>query len=1194
MRLKRLELYGFKTFADATEFAFDDGITAIIGPNGSGKSNCADALLWVLAERRLSALRAADSADVIFAGSAGRRPLSYAEVTLTVDNADGSLPLDMAEIAVTRRVYRNGEHEYRLNGRTCRRRDVVDLFLDTGVGRPAFSVISQREIDALLSLNPEDRRRLLDEVAGIERYRTQRDETLRRLDDTAGSLNRVLDLQAELRLQVDPLAEQRRVATEYLELRRRFERLKLSLQVKDYGLSQRRLERLREEVAGYDEALTAAAAAVAEAEAGEQTWRLELLALDETLSAARGAQHEAALAVERHESEIRLRGERLAHLQQRLSAATGADERRAAGRAEEEARVAAEQAETERLHGELAAGRTRLDAHREASMAGKAAEDAAEAELTACRAALGELDGRLSGWRSRREAAGETLDTVRARLAALADRGRDAAAELAAATEAAVQAEAAVESANAALTARREGREAASASLAAADRAATEVRRAQADLHAALSERRARLRVLREAAAGYQGLYGGVKAVLKARDEARLRADYHVVASVLTVAEGCDVALEAALGARLQDLICDSGDDARAAIELLKRDRAGRASFLPLDLLEAASPPADTARLRRVPGVVGHALDLVTCDPVFDLARRHLLANLVVVEDLEAGLAVRRAGFARLTIVTRDGDLIRTSGAMSGGSREERGPALLSRKRELDELNAEVTRREARLAAAETAVAQRQAAADAARLAATEAERALETARRAVAEAERGSLAARGALSRAESHAGRLGESEEQWAADVARAEATIAAAGAELDAAGEHHAALAARTAAAEAAWLAARDARRAADEALAAERIAAARLESRLQALAEAAAQRARTREQAAAEEEVLRRERHGWSEEQTRLATELDGLRTALETLWAGERECSAEVEGLRSRHQDLAGRLESGSDALRSARARQAAAQDARHRGELRTAQAVGELAHLEQSLAEDHPGLTMSAAAERAEPILNRAEAAAELLTLRAALADLGDVNVGAIEEYDRVVARIEFYEHERADLLKAREDLLLVMAEIDVVSRERLATAFEAVNREFDVLFKRVFGAEGQGRLAWSDADNFLESGLDVLVQLPGKRAQNLLLLSGGERAMTTITLLLAMFRVKPTPFCLLDELDAPLDEANLRKYRELLEEFSAHSQFIVITHNPETTRAANTLYGITMQEPGVSRAFSHRPPSEAVAVAAP
>ncbi|NUQ00903.1 MAG: AAA family ATPase, partial [Armatimonadetes bacterium] len=327
MRLKRLELVGFKTFADATELVFDQNITAIVGPNGSGKSNCADALLWVLAERRLSALRASEGTDVIFAGSERRRPLGLAEVTLTIDNSDHTLPVDFGEVSVTRRVHRNGESDYLLNGRRCRRKDVVDLFLDTGVGRQSFSVISQREIDAILSLEPEDRRRLVEEVAGVERYRSRRDETMRRLDDTAANLTRLGDIMLGLEMQVEPLAEQREQAQRYHELRQRAESLRLSLLVKDYQLLERRLLRSDEELAQYQERIVAAETALREAEAKEQQARLDLLQSDEALTTARAELGESSSRTETVGTAIRLAEERLSNLTARRQDAAEARQR---------------------------------------------------------------------------------------------------------------------------------------------------------------------------------------------------------------------------------------------------------------------------------------------------------------------------------------------------------------------------------------------------------------------------------------------------------------------------------------------------------------------------------------------------------------------------------------------------------------------------------------------------------------------------------------------------------------------------------------------------------------------------------------------------------------------------------------------------------------------------------------------------
>ncbi len=1187
MLLKRLELVGFKTFADATELRFDRGVTGIIGPNGSGKSNCADALLWVLAERRLSALRASDTADVIFAGSGQRRPLGFAEVSLTVENDDGLLPIDLREVTVTRRLFRNGEAEYRINGRRCRRKDVVDLFLDTGVGRQAFTVISQREIDALLSIDPADRRRMLEEVAGIERYRTRREETLHRLQEVGANLTRLGDLMVGLELQLEPLGRQKTEAEAFLALRGRAEALRLSLLVKDYQLVERRLLKSDEELDSLRAALVAAEAAVAEADAAEQRARLEQVRLDESLTQAHAALGEAASAAEAQRGQLRLGEERLANLAQRL--AESADSLRRQDEALD--RLVAEDrdhtAEADQVAAELAAGRERAGAlesrHRELL----AAEERAGASAATQRQEWHAIEKRVSAAESARAAARRGLQVADERRAAAERRREQAVAARDEATARLATATAELAAVQATQAAGREAEQAATAELAELDRDRSQARDRLAELQGRLGETAGRLEVRRHAAESYQGLYAGVKAVLEARDRGRLRGEYEVVADLLEVAPGCDVAIEAALGARLQDLVCASGDDAREAIEYLKQGRSGRATFLPLDLLEAGDPPRQADRLRRMPGVVGLGLDLVSTAPEYEVARRHLLASLVVVETIDAGIAVRRAGFDRVTIVSLDGDVVRTSGSITGGSRDQGRPTLLTQRREMDELERQLDRLEAELASLKWDLGRAGEAQEAVRARLKAARDELEAQRKAFGEADRARLKAQSAQAQAEAEVRRADEALEELARDVEQARATIAEAQAELVALEARQGELRQHLEGAEAQVLRARADRATDAEALSAARVTVARLESRLDALREAARQQERARQAAVEERARLERHRAVWERERHELKTSLRALRRAVEEHDAVHREQAEAAVALQAMRQDSARQLDEAVAAARRTRTALVEAREAQHRAELRRTQVDGDLEHLRQTLAEEHPGLSVEQARARAFDLPNRQEAAEELQSLRAQMEALGDVNLGAIEEFERLTQQLRFYDRQKADLEAARDDLLLVIADIDAVTTTRLADAFVAVNREFDQLFRRVFGDEGEAGLVWTDPENLLDSGVEVLVRLPGKRTQNILLLSGGERAMTTVTLLLAMFRVKPSPFCLLDELDAPLDDANLRKYRELLREFSTHSQFIVITHNPETTRAADVLYGITMQEPGVSKAFSYRPPSE-------
>ena len=1185
MRLKRLELVGFKTFADATELLFDDGVTAVIGPNGSGKSNLADALLWVLAERRLSALRASEGSDVIFAGAEGRRPLSVAEVNLTIDNSDHKLPLELAEVCVTRRVHRNGENEYLLNHRKCRRKDIVDLFLDTGVGRESFTVISQREIDAILSIDATDRRRMIEEVAGIERYRSRRDETLRRLNDTTANLTRLSDLMLNLELQLEPLIEQKQVAEQYQRLRSEAEQLKLSLLVKDYELAAKRLARCDEELQSLAEAITTAKTGLATAEAAEERARLDLQRADEQSTVARQALGETAEALEQLQTKVRLGEERLTNLTDRLDEAGASLQR-------QEATLGALAGEAGDDQSERASIETRLTALRDeiASLEGQlrdAAANGAEQAAVQQRRAVSAVSDELARLRSARDAAVAQQDQAARRLRETSEKQTGSEAQRVERHDAVARAEAAVEQAQAELVRLREAEREDRAAVEALDQERTAVRDEAGDRQAELGELTARIEVMRTSAAQYEGFYAGVKAVCQARDRGRLRGDYAVVAELLEVAEDCDVAIEAALGARLQDLVCETAEDARAAIEFLKQGRAGRATFLPLDSIDTGRGVNDPGGLRRIPGVVGTALELVTTAPEYDRARRHLLSDVIVVEDLEAGIGVRRAGWNHATIVTLDGDLIRTRGSMSGGSRDNRGPNLLARRRELEEREQDLARRVAELAELRrreaALVDQRQTAAERGRAAVA----ALEAARQVQSEAERNRLAARSAAAQADSERSSLAALAGDYTTERDEAAADAERIAEELADAVARREQLVEALAAAEAEAERHRVVRTERSEALNVLRVEMARLESRLQGIEQRAARRDRELAAARAESERLERHRSEWLNLREQTTATLRAERQAWEEQRAAKEEQTSALTALQAMRRDASAGVEAAVKAARQAREDAATASEAYHRAELRKAQADGELSHLRETLAEDHGGLTPEQAARQATELSNRSEAAERWQELRDAMAAMGDVNLGAIDEYERISQQLVFYRKQQEDLEAARDDLLRVIAEIDEVTEVRLAEAFERVNEEFGKLFERVFGADGQASLSWTEPEKKLESGVEVLVRLPGKRTQNIMLLSGGERAMCTITLLLAMFRVKPSPFCLLDELDAPLDAENIRKYVALLREFGQQSQFIVITHNPETTRAADILYGITMPAPGVSRAYSHRPPAD-------
>jgi chromosome segregation protein len=1182
VHLKRLELYGFKTFADSTEFEFEKGITAIVGPNGSGKSNIADAILWVLGERSLRALRGSQPTDVIFNGSSQRKPLGLAEVALTVDNSDGHLPLDFTEITVTRRLHRSGDSEFYINKRPCRLKDIYELFLDTGVGKQSYSVITQTQVDAILSLRPEDRRALFEEVAGIRKYRYRKEETLRKLEQTEHNLIRIGDLMYGIESQLGPLQEQAAVAHEYVALRDRARTLKLALLVKDYDLLQRRLERAAAEGAELQQQVASAQASLAQLEAQEQQIRLELTHHEEGLEEVRQRVADLATALERLEGQQAVAQERRQALADRAQLLEAEIALRHDRFAQAERDLQAVREERARLEQEYQTHQTRLALYQQEAAQILAEIEQADAATGAQRRALLEVAEQLSAQENQiqyhqalRQDSEErlaALERERRRLLALAEK-------LAERVDGCVRHLAEARQDLAAVQAQVQEYHQRAQAL---EEARQKVRARIAELRETISDRKSRQRVLQEMEANYEGFYRGVKTVLRARDSGALAGRYEVVAEVLQVPPECETALEAALGSSLQDILTETATQARSAIEYLKRRQGGRATFWALDLVNGSPPPPQLRALRSAPGVIGLALDLVQFDPRYAPVFQHLLARVVVVEDLDAALEVRRRIGPAGKIVTREGDLILPSGALTGGSANGRGPALLTRKREIAELHAELERLNQELAA-QAAQEARLAEEHQALLEARErSEKAAHQQRDYVAESERKLLTARHEQEQIGRDLTRLETEKRQRRERQARAEAALQELQEQVAALQRQRAELEASLQEHESTLSAERRRSERAAERIAEQQILLTRWEGERRSLQAEEARLEKVQQTALEERHRLEEERQTNAQQQEQLAALMERQRQRLTELQEERQQAERELKTRQTAREELLLRV---SDTLQQARQRRESLhhlQQAQHRSELRQAQIEAEITHLRAELAEDYDDLTPEQARQQAIDLPNRQAAAEELQALQTALREMGDVNVGAIEELQRLTDRLQFLREQRADLERAKVQLKQVIAEIDDTTKHQFLETFQAVGREFEALFRRIFG-QGSTELVLTEPADLLNSGVEILVQMPGKRRQNLLLLSGGERAMTAIVLLFAMFRVKPSPFCVLDELDAPLDDVNVLKFTELLQEFASLSQFIVITHNKYTMEAADVLYGVTMAEPGVSSRCSYR-----------
>jgi len=1191
LRLKRLEVQGFKTFAARAEIVFGAGVTAIVGPNGSGKSNLADAVRWVLGEQSYSLLRARRTEDMIFAGSQQRARQGMAQATLVLDNCDGWLPLDFAEVTITRRAYRSGENEYLINGNRVRLRDLQDLLGASGLARRSYMVVGQGLVDQALSLRPEERRLLFEEAAGLTVHQAKRDEALRRLQETQANLVRVRDLLDEMGPRLRTLERQAQRAREWKQVAADLE---AALRVW-YGFHWQRTLRQIEQAQRAEELAAA-----------ETTRRRELLAaLEEEIARLRQQQTDLRQQLgmwHRASSELHGRAEQV----QRRLAVSGERDRllgaqveeiteeltRLQQRSDEQAQAIAEAAQrASAARARAAEAATAARAAQEAVAAAEArrrarqhAREQAQAAWARANAAVEEAQRRLIEARARREegeraqaAQAEAVAEVEREAARLADAASVAQAAVAQAEDQALQARQMLQTARQRLDEARQREQVALTTCAEAQRR--------------LDQLQARLDLLERLHEEGSGFFAGVRAVLQAARGGRppLTGVVGTVGELIRAPADLERALETALGARLQDIVVERWSDAEAAISFLKRARAGRATFLPLDSLRPGRPLSAPSE----PGVRGVAAGLVEADARLRDVVQLLLGRVWIVDDLAVARRIlpRAEGVAQ--IVTVEGEVVRPGGSVTGGEEDRRGGGFLARERERRDLPRQVKAAAQALATAEADLAsareeQRQAAA-----ALATQEQALQAATGRQAELTRRLQDRLRELDRARQTVEWRRSLAEQAARQAREVEQEIARLESELDAL---EAARETRTQELEVADRALADI--ADEDALARAGEAQAMLGALIgeQRAQEAALAQARQAWQATQEEIAQRaRRRTDLLAERARLAAELAEL---------------AELAGkLQAEIDLLAGQIAPAEEAVERLAAQQATAEEraavarqqlrqqeaAHQQAQLALARARDERDRLRREIDRDLGVIALEAGGGQADqPPLPLGDLAASLpvvmvapegleqdvARLRSQLSRLGTINPDAPAEYAEAAERHAFLSAQLADLTDAIAGLHQVIAELNELMEREFKRTFDEVARRFREHFSRLFGG-GSARLVLTDPDALSTTGVEIIANLPGKRSQSLALLSGGERSLTAAALIFALLEVNPPPFCILDEVDAALDEANVGRFREALLRLAARTQFILITHNRGTVEAADTLYGITMGADGVSQVLS-------------
>lgn len=1179
MHLQAVSLFGFKSFADRTEVKVFPGITAIVGPNGCGKTNIADALRWALGEQSPKALRGHRMDDVIFHGSVSRRPLGYAEVLLTFSN-DGDLAVPWSEVSVGRRLYRDADSEYLLNKAACRLKDVHDLFLGTGVNPKAYALMEQERLAAILTGRPLDRRVLIEEAAGITRYKQQRAETLGKLEATRQNLLRVRDVMDEVRRQLAALERQAKRAQQYKTLQAERRKLELALLAVDHAALLAEEARLAVDDTATRARAEALRTRVAALGAEQELRRADHLAAEH---------HAAELRLGRDRAEIELEGcltraEQLRQIERDLAGEIGqlGEEGAALGRRIEA--LAAERAAKRELLADLRAEFARLRARagederalqtvRERLRTAREEAERLRREQVALAGRRTELGQALGGLEERAE-------QLARRLERLEGERRQAEAERARFEEACRAGEArlgeAAERVAAAQTALSRLGEATQTAAGVRAAAAGEAEACRLDL----ATHRSSLAALEELEAQRAGYAHGVQAVFAAARTAELGGVVGTVADLLEVPPDLERVVEAALGERLQWVVVETFVAAKRALAYLGANGGGQATFLPLDWLNGGGK----VRVAEDEGVVGVAGGLVASR--YPALVENLLGTVVVVRDLGAAERLwshNGNGASGASFVTMTGEVLTPPGALGGGrAGGGQDASLLARKRVVRHLRATVGDDERRVAAAllraqgaeaelatlgareRDAGAEREAA-EAARLgAAKDLERLREELARTglFAEAlarETGALAVEteAVSAQARERRGELAQVESA----VARAEAEVGRllGAIEADATAESARAQAFLDAQVELAALAGRADTTEGD---------AARLE------AEEA--EARTRRDAGAERlRALRGRATESAEERGRLEARAGALQRERD-------EARAAAQAAADRVQELAERLRALGEGLRDAEGELARATHALHELTVRAAEARVRRQDLE---AEARRQFEVTPEGLRAvhDPALDLAAARARLAELGTRIAALEPVNLIADEEYRELGDRLGFLRAQHDDLLGSVKDLERALRGMTRTAQERFAQAFEAINRNFQELFTRLFeGGRAELRLTEATPDGDpLDTGIEMVAQPRGKRLQAISLLSGGEKALTGLALLFAIFYYRPSPFCLLDEVDAPLDDANIHRFTRVLRELAAQTQFIVITHNRKTMEAADVLYGVTMEEPGLSRIVS-------------
>ena len=1170
-----MDIFGFKSFAEKITIDFVGGVTAVVGPNGSGKSNITDAIRWVLGEQSAKSLRGSKMEDIIFSGSETRKSLNYAEVELTLDNSDNHLPTEYHEVTVTRRVYRSGESEFSINKQPCRLKDIVDLFMDSGLGKEAFSIIGQGRVEEILSSKAEDRRSVFEEAAGVLKYKLRKKKAEAKLNETDGNLNRVTDIIHELSGQIEPLRAQASLARDYLEKKAELELCEVAYLVYEIETLHDKWQEITKEIEALKVKDVDVLTQMSALEAKLEQLRAQKLQLDEKITAAQDQFTTISEEVERIEGRRAVREERLKNRLENEEKLT--------------AEIAIEQnlldeinqqiAKTELLSEQLTAELEQIEAQIHRVRTDSPDSQQIEAEIDSLQVDLIEM---LNA-KAKVKHESELIASTSAQLSLKSEKWSEESAKL---TEENREITNKISLAEAELIEARDsiqqqvdhyGQE--SQVLGKVKKDFEQVETDKITQKTALQKLISRKEALEEMTEDYQGFFQGVREILKEKQRS-LSGIEGAVAELIKVPKAYTVAIEIALGASLQSVVVDTEQSARQAIDFLKRSRAGRATFLPLSVIKGRELPNNVIEIaEKNRDYIGVGAQLIEFAPRYQAIVENLLGSTILAKDLKSANEIAKALGYRYRIVTLEGDVVSPGGSMTGGANKQK-TSLLTRKNELETIAVQVkqltgstqqleetsTRLQAEIRASESKLLDLRTKGEELRLLESTLQgnfASLQISQKniqeklAIFEMEQSAFFTE--VSEKESRAQVLQEGITTLDKQIADTEAKIKDLMEQKSQAHQNIASI--------------------------------------NEAVADLNLQLVRKKEQQNFQQQNLQRlqaertgykqkikERSGKLAELAKLltdeASELELDQVVLEKRELREK-LGKELSAERGKRTTLQLDEEGIERELKEIKRQARFVSNTLHDKEIKKTRIDADLDYRMTKLNQEFQ-LTFEAAKLEHPLTAPPSEVKTRITLLNVEVEEMGTVNTGAIEEFERVNERFEFLTTQEADLESAKSTLLDVIREMDAEMVKRFSESFQLIQHEFHQIFPQLFGG-GYAELKLTDPEDMLHTGIEIVAQPPGKKLQHLSLLSGGERALTAIALLFAILRVRPVPFCVLDEVEAALDEVNVHRFANYLKQFSEDTQFIVITHRKGTMEEADVLYGVIMQESGVSKLVSVR-----------